>query len=562
MARGKKDKPIFVADCETDPFQKGRIPVPFLWGVYDGNNYEQFEQTSEFIRYITQIDCICYAHNGGKFDWHFITDWIEYGTDLMIINGRLASFKIGECEFRDSWNILPVPLAQMEKTKGDYAIFEATERYKPHNWKIITSYLYDDCRFLFDYVMGFIDRFGLHLTIAGTALKTWEKMTNQKAYNDVGGFLYDQFSEYYYGGRCQAFTTGIITGQCEMIDINSAYPRAMLDGHPYGALYETLTGEQCETMRHDMPGHIFVTVTGEAVGALPYRSDDGGLFFPDDKTVRQFHITGWEWRALHDTGRATSYTIDYGYLFDDVIDFNGFIMPLFEERKICKANADKKGDLLAKTCMNSLYGKFASNPDSYSKFRVTDPERITELKNNREMIDDEWNFGGYFGELALLEKPLPDYEQRYYCLPTSASITGWVRAYLWRAICLCDGVLYCDTDSIIARDVSKMMISKELGEWSHDATFNGGGIGGKKLYAFEGVDGKWKTAAKGARLDHTEIMAICRGESVLFEPMAPTFSVHKKPTFNNRTLKTSNKVLTENKPKIIKKPLAKPIKIF
>ena len=165
-------KKIIIADCETDPFLHGRVPVPFLWGVYDGVNYEQFEKTEDFIRYITDIDCICYAHNGGKFDWHFITEFIDYGTELLIINGRLSRFTIGECQFRDSYNILPVPLAQMQKTKIDYAIFEKAERVKPYNKKLIEDYLYDDCRFLFDYVMAFIDRYGLHLTQATASLKT------------------------------------------------------------------------------------------------------------------------------------------------------------------------------------------------------------------------------------------------------------------------------------------------------------------------------------------------------------------------------------------------------
>lgn len=545
MPRKKTDLPVYVADCETDPFARGRIPVPFLWGVYNGDNYEEFTETSEFIAYISNIECICYAHNGGKFDWHFITDYIDFGTDLMIINGRLASFKIGECEFRDSWNILPVPLAQMEKTKIDYSIFEVTERYKAHNWKAIASYLYDDCRFLWDYVIAFRERFGFHLTLASCSLKTWESMTGKTAPKDTDGYIYENFSRYYYGGRCQAFASGVIDYDTAMVDINSAYPYAMLDLHPIGLNFEYIEPGQFD-YSGPVPGDWFLTITGPSVGALPYRSDDGALFFPDDGIVRTFHITGWEWNALRDTRGAYDYELIEGYYFTELTSFDDYILPLYDERLQCKQNSDKRGDLLAKLAMNSLYGKFASNPESYSKYRAADPTKLHDAALHRP-IDDVWSFGGFFGELALLERPLPEHGQRYYNVATSASITGHVRAYLWRSICQCEGVIYCDTDSIVARDVSRLSTGKQLGEWGVEAAFIRGGIGGKKIYTFEKYGGGYKSAAKGARLEHDDIMRIARGESVLYEPIAPTFSVHKQPSFVNRTITKTDKKLIEKK---------------
>lgn len=558
----KREVPIYVADCETDPFEKGRVPVPFLWGVYNGANYEEFTQTADFVRYISQIECICYAHNGGKFDWHFITDFIEYGTDLMIINGRLASFKIGECEFRDSWNILPVPLAAMQKTEIDYAIFEVTERHKPHNWRAIASYLYDDCRFLFEYISAFVSRFGRHLTLAGCAMKTWQQMTGREAPKDEGGVLYDQFFPYYYGGRCQAFQVGIIEGDCALVDINSAYPRAMLESHPIGFEFDHITDPGELSDIGVVPGYAFVHCTGPSVGAFPYRGDDGGLWFPDDGTVREFYITGWEWNALLETRGQYGYVILEIWISTDLVDFSDFILPLYRERLECKAAGDKRGDLVAKLCMNSLYGKFASNPRNYCKYRVTDPERLPDRLARGQDAGDGWRFGGYFGELALLERDLPGYEERFYNICTSASITGYVRAFLWRSFRQCEGLLYCDTDSIIARDVSRLSTGKELGEWQIEAAFKGGGIGGKKLYAFEKYGGGWKTAAKGARLEHGAIIAICKGDAILYEPIAPTFSVHKAPTFVNRTLRKTDKKLIEKNPKKPRESLAKTIRVF
>ena len=115
---------IAVADCETDPFKINRIPAPFVWGYYDGEIYKEFSTTKEFIEFVKNENKIIYAHNGGKFDWHFIKEYIEPEQKIMVINGRLASFKIGNCEFRDSYNLLPVPLSAYQKTEIDYNILD------------------------------------------------------------------------------------------------------------------------------------------------------------------------------------------------------------------------------------------------------------------------------------------------------------------------------------------------------------------------------------------------------------------------------------------------------
>ena len=82
-----KKRTIAVIDCETDPFKRGRIPAPFIWGFYNGETYEEFtnfnevpstkllkdmRDTSELIPYLQSQDIIVYAHNGGKFDYHFL----------------------------------------------------------------------------------------------------------------------------------------------------------------------------------------------------------------------------------------------------------------------------------------------------------------------------------------------------------------------------------------------------------------------------------------------------------------------------------------------------------
>ena len=83
------------------------------------------------IVFLQDKDVICYAHNGGKFDWHYITPYIDDYEPLTIIAGRLAKFTIGDCEFRDSYNIIPAPLSAYKKDDVDYNIFEKDGSHSP-----------------------------------------------------------------------------------------------------------------------------------------------------------------------------------------------------------------------------------------------------------------------------------------------------------------------------------------------------------------------------------------------------------------------------------------------
>lgn len=554
---GAMARQIAVIDAETDPFKEGRIPAPFLWGFYDGNTYEEFTDEYELIKFLYDKEIIVYAHNGGKFDYHFLLDYIDPFEEIMIINGRIAKFKIGACEFRDSYNILPTSLATYQKTEIDYGIFEEGEREKPHNWKKIRDYLYDDCRDLYEYVTAFIERYGMNLTQAGAAMKQWRKISEREPPHDFEGIIYKAFSKFYYGGRCQSFDYGIKTGDFKMIDINSAYPYAMLSCHPIGLDYFELDefdikNGEFDKLEPKYKSACFMTIECVSFGALPFRGKDNSLFFPADTKRRTYHITGWEYEAGIRTNTIADVEIKAVFAFYELTDFKDYILHFYEERKQAKAQGDKAQDIFCKLLMNSLYGKFGSNPDSYSHYMVAEPDVMDE-----DGRAGEWSFAGPFGQNILMEKPLDEEEARYYNVATSASITGYVRAFLWEAICGCEEVQYCDTDSILARDIKTVPngFGGELGQWSVDGEFSEIALCGRKLYAFkykEPIKDKktdrlitHKVASKGTRLDAGQLYRIAQGEEVLYETIHPTFSVHRKPTFVNRTVKSVKKELRE-----------------
>jgi len=542
MAGRANKRKIAVADSETDPFRHGRIPEPFIWGFYDGDQYLEWTDHDDFMQYVMARPLILYAHNGGRFDWHFILQYVPEWADIKIINGRIAQMKIGKCEFRDSFCILPVPLAQYMKTEIDYRIMEKGERYKPNNKKKISDYLKDDCVFLYNIVSEFVDEFGRGLTIAGTAMKQWEKISGRNAPDD-DGTVFETIRPYYYGGRCQAFRYGVIDEPFEKADINSAYPYAMLSKHPISETFRRIEPKELAALSDDDLAVSFLDVECTSIGAFPMRADDYSLEFPHDDERRLYRVTGHEYIAGMETGALIDPVIKGGYVFDEFCTFEDYVNRFYELRKEAKANGDKARTLFYKLLMNSLYGKFAANPAEYHDYK-TIPHYLLDKKGQIESEDGyTWQFAGLFGPHVLVSAPQLEEDQRYYNLATAASITGFVRAFMWRAIAKADGPIYCDTDSIAARSLGPLPYGTALGEWEHEGDFDFAAVGGKKLYAFRPVGAKrpkdWKIACKGVRLTPKQIIKVAEGGTVEYKPDAPVFSVHKEPTFVNRTVRAT-----------------------
>jgi DNA polymerase elongation subunit (family B) len=528
---------LAVADCETDPFKIGRVPQPFAWGYYDGTTYRQFDSTAEFVAFTADQGNIVYAHNGGKFDWHFILPHLNPYDDIMIINGRIARCNLGMSELRDSYNILPIPLAAFKKEKIDYAIMEPDQRNKPHNKRKIAEYLKSDCVYLYELISGFVANFGVQITQASAAMNQWKKISQQKLPNTTKEF-YDLMAPYYYGGRVECFESGIIDTNFKVLDINSAYPFAMLHKHPYSAGYSHVESF--------VEGADFYKVRCVSHGAFPYRGEGNpgefaGLRFPNDSELRTYTITGWEYATAKQTKTISSEKVLESFVFTDHVDFGEYINHFYEMRKRANEKGNKAESLFAKLLMNSLYGKFASNPDNYKNYMIVPMDVIAGLEQTG------WTFGGELGPWGLAEAPLNEDQKRYYNVATGASITGFVRAMLWRAIAESTGVLYCDTDSIAVRVSGQCIrLGQELGEWKDEGNFDRAGIAGKKLYIFRGVPGKrgrrdYKAASKGARLTHNQLWQVAAGGMVVFKNPVPTFSVNKAPVFTDRRIKYTAK---------------------
>ncbi len=217
----------------------------------------------------------------------------------------------------------------------------------------------------------------------------------------------------------------------------------------------------------------------------------------------------------------------------------------------------------------SAYGKFGADPRKYKKSVLADwGASPLDEKEETEMIDlgmeldeylkmMEWEIEGdtEFGKTFWSR---PDPGDSYFNVGVAASITGNVRARLWRAICETDEPFYCDTDSVIGRGF-KGKVGVELGEWSVDGEgYKGIYIGGKKLYSMEcnycavnyddgdgcvikpekPYEGEIKKAHKGARLTHEEIVDIVvNDKEIVWENSAPSFSLSMGKRYVKRRIR-------------------------
>lgn len=563
-------KRIAVFDTETDPFLYGRPPKPFGVGYYDGIQYFEFfgrDCIQQFIDFLDRFedeekeDLIVYAHNGGKFDFHFLIE--HFDADLTVINGRIAKAIINGIEFRDSYLLLPLPLSSYKKDEVDYTIFEKSERYKPHNFKVIKDYLKGDCIYLHEWITKFVERFDNPLTLPSASFKQL-KLTGYKVENS--NERYDSvFRDYYYGGRTEVFKGGSFYEEVEYFDINSAYPLAMLSYHPQGNKY-------VEQDFIPEKGVYFANILAISKGALPFRDDKGGLTFPNDNVPREYFCTSWELEVGLETDTLKIIKVIKVLQHHKTASFKDFVNKFYSEKLACKLADDKDGERFAKLILNACYGKFALNsrlfkkycltprgflPDElinyYSHYKVDNIESLKEAiifdTDLKEYEVDErlnvttWEVCNDLKNLTIWQRNEPS--NRFYNTATAASITGYVRAFLWRSIQQSEGVIYCDTDSIMCNKFHGK-ISNDLGDWSEECIFDELHVGGKKLYAGHIKDTKnneknnWKKASKGSRLEYNEIIEIVRDKKTIkWCNDAPSFSLSRGVSFVDRDITTT-----------------------
>lgn len=557
MSRSKR---IIAADCETDPFRHKRDPEPFIWGTYDGTTFRTFATTKDFVDFIATQSVIVYAHNGGKFDFMFLLSFLlKYKSDgvrAQIINGRIVKMKLGKAELRDSFAAIPIGLGVVGKKEIDYAKLEKEVRHL--HVEEIREYLMQDCVSLYELMNNYREIAGKQPTIASNALKYCKKLGIDpgKTNNHFDAVMRD----FYFGGRTECFRPGTHKN-FHVLDIHSAYPFAMTHDHPSGDENIRIEISEFNRLKQVEKQRCFLRIKCNVKsGCFPKRTKTG-LDFPVG--VNEFNVTGWEYVAALDLNLISDVEIREIIRFNETINFTDYIAHWYSYKD---AHSEKNSDgqrlhpiqyEIGKRMQNALYGKLSQDPARYYDYKIFPGGTVIDREQGWELADEYqdveihcrpalWKYEQEFGS-DWRGRPL------YNNVATGASITGFTRAHLLRAIHAVGyrHVIYCDTDSLMFDEKSNYRVlpmSNKLGDWEYEQKGDLGHFAGKKLYGIRTAGKKDKIASKGGKLTFDKIKSLIDGEIILWQNDAPSFSIAGKASYVSRRFRqTANKPL-ENQP--------------
>lgn len=543
---------VAVLDFETDPFNNKHPDdkiQPFAACLYS----DQFEPiviwendldtfTNKLLAAIEALEgrYTIYAHNGGKFDYMFLVHKLRGAVSF---KGRgIMAAKIGDHDLRDSFHIIPEKLANYKKDKFDYNTLKKGNREK-HKEKII-KYMVNDCVYLFDIVKSFLTEFGFKISIGQAAMADIKKHYNVKK---IGENTDAELRQYFFGGRVECLAgKGLFTKGYKLYDVNSAYPNVMAHcQHPIGNHYSWRRNGGIN------PNTCFIDLTCTNYGALVMRAENNET----TATVGhgRFKTTIWEYRAAIELGLITDIKFHYFIDCNEFSDFSKFVLPHYEKRLSTKTQLKflpegsieydniKKDDIFTKLLLNNGFGKFAQNPRRYKDNFITEHGALPPM-GYEECLLPVFRCPEY----DIWEKPAP--RRSFNNVGTAASITGAQRAVLMKAIHNSIGPIYCDTDSLICRELENTELhSTKLGAWDLEKTFDEIIIAGKKLYACKayGKDGQKdeiKVRSKGSplgALDWAAMLKLLDDEIIEVISTGPTLTKTGKQFYMRRNIRAT-----------------------
>ena len=397
-----------VADFETttDP-NDCRV---WAWGLGDIDSETYIGDgiyIESFLEYISKKEYTCYFHNFA-FDGAFILDWLmrkgfEHTRERKLRKGEFSTLISGQgkwynlrvrwpngviTEFRDSLKKLPMSVREVakafgtEETKG--VIDYDAPRPRGHQLTDIErSYLKSDVMIIVHALRVQIASGMDKLTVGADSLAEYKTLYPRfdkdfpvlplnidtdlrRAYR--GGFTYlnEKFKDRHVGAG-------------KVFDVNSLYPSVMYDRLlPYG-VPEWRDGEFCPDV--DYP--LFI-------GSITFTAKIKKDHIPCIQLKHNsFYVSTQYQTNIDEPVTLFVSNVDYALWQDqydlDILSFNGAWYfhgraGMFNDYidKWSKIKAESTGGLryIAKLHLNSLYGKFATNPDVTGKIPILEKDKI------------------------------------------------------------------------------------------------------------------------------------------------------------------------------------------
>lgn len=522
----------YSADFETITTEPTRV---WLWAICPTNDHNNVVWGKDIEGFMDEISKAkyhkskIYFHNL-KFDGMFIMSWLlnndtftqtfekkllpyEY-TTLISKMGQWYQIKIRfnrtQVTIQDSLKKLPFSVKQlagafnldMKKGEIDYTM-DRPVGYEPTEDEI--DYVKNDVGIVAQSLEVQFNQGLKEMTIGADALKFFKDLTGK--FRDNYPLLDEEVDTFcrraYKGGYCYCSPLHqgkVIDTPGQVFDVNSMYPWAMrYKPLPYGKpLY--FTGEYKEDK--DYPLYIIHLVADFKLkdGKLPtvqVKNDFRFLareYIRDSKGHLELYMTSVDLELFLDAYEIFDIKYIDGYKFrSNTHSFSAYIDHWM------KVKQENTGALrtLAKLMLNSLYGKFAKNPDTTGKHPI--------------LVD---------GVVKLVNNAKETSETTY--VPVGCFITAWSRWNLINsALVAGDRFCYCDTDSIHVigmEPVEGLKIHEtELGAWKQELVFNRAKYLHTKCYIEEYTDNEGQTQLK---VTVSGLPSACRSQ-VTFDNFIP-----------------------------------------
>lgn len=487
-------------DVETDGLGGKLLMVQ--WGNFTGVYHDSSpNMMRNFIDAMLEYPapCVWYSHFA-SYDWRYLLDELLQVEGLTIDLGMRTHIDIYEIRIeyggekyilRDSYAIFPHPLGalanrfcpELPKLDLDFS----KETFDPNNEEHV-KYARRDIEILLTGLPRFFEMVKTTFnvwptgTVAGTALKSWQRHVGNEVYNCSKYDAQELFIRQGYYGGLVFLTNNETQTDCETYDLNSSYPATMMEyGVPYGRAYE------CSDFESGKPGIYRVRVKAPEdliVPIIPARNAKGGM--------------RW-YRGEFDTvctNNELIFAANHGYeilkIYEGVA-FEDTVFPFDEFIGLCKFIRENfRGEALefvAKLLQNALYGKFGSRRERIKVLSAmtSDPD---ELMNCVPLDDD----GNWYTRVEL--------DEGMRCMPHwAAFITANSRLRLLQSVYTvgAENCIYGDTDSITIRKGygHLLNVGSEYGQWKLEKEWREFRAIAPKVYSGVLLDGTYKGAAKG-----------------------------------------------------------------
>ena len=478
------------------------------------NNYDLTfgRNISEFIDWcLNHTGSDIYFHNL-KFDGHFILDYLAkndwkllkrkddvvdksvsilmsrmnqmYSIDM---NVKVLSKRVKRIKFYDSLKKIPLPIREMPKAFGldieklelDYDIYrdenhELTEEEK--------SYLSNDCLILAKALKHQFDENLTKMTMGADALNFYKNLINSDVKSRFKNFFpvldkeTDRFiRNAYRGGIAQVKEEykGVEVGKGMVADVNSMYPWAMYyQILPYDKPIKYMGEYQYDKYYPLYIQHIMISFRVKE-NHLPIIQIKSNIFYRAtvfQKEVLEpveMYVTSVDLELIKQQYDIIDIIYIDGYKFKAT---NSLFRDYIDYWIEVKQNSTGGRRFIAKRMLNSLYGKFATNPDVTGMYAYLEDGVVKFKLDSPEERDPVYTAMACF-------------------------ITAWGR---WKLInCIQDNYdrfLYCDTDSVhVLGDEPLKNIEvhdSKLGCWAIEGRFKRAKYLRAKTYVEEMLDGE------------------------------------------------------------------------